>query len=536
MNAAGANPPVEASAICPHCRRAIDTDAAQAEETAMAKLSAVAEPKPRGVSSGPTWRGGLLRLTAILLAAGLVVVGISWFTDPTRFAFTTPNAAAKPPRVAPPAPQPKASKAPTEEPKKLAQALRRAIVQIEADRPGDRGALGSGFLLEGGQIATCWHVISSATRARVRFHDGSVMRVAGYVAAAPAWDLAILQLETSPAMSYGLPLAVGPPPDQLDQVIAGGYPQGEKFSLGDGVVGKKIRTSQLSQRSQKFLARNFSFAPQIAAATPEAEDLMWLEHTAPISEGYSGGPLVNAQGEVVGVNTWLDQQTRLGYAQHVGWLRRLLQQHRLPKVEPLKNYARQNPRAEEWVRRLSASFVRHRFEEAQGIKWRPATQADYRILQELAWSITWASLPQALDGALRRGGLEEEAYEKLIAEADRVTAELSREKFNGPAQLTLVNELAVEQIDRPDAGLFFFAQVEKVVQGPDGSRAAVFLLSGMERRMLTPLDGLLIRLEPGAFYLVLGVNYEGRTIRYGENPLDPVIAPVVVSRTILPLM
>jgi hypothetical protein len=153
----------------------------------------------------------------------------------------------------------------------------------------------------------------------------------------------------------------------------------------------------------------------------------------------------------------------------------------------------------------------------------------------LAWTVTLATQPQTLIGGERRGGLAEEKLAGLVRATDRVLQRLGQQRWNAVGQVVLVNELAGEVLDRPGAGVFFFGTVERVVAGEHGTRAALVLLAGMDRSLFLPLDGQLIDPVPGTNYLVLGVNFEGRVVRYGENPLRPVVAPVILSRTLLPL-
>ena len=60
-------------------------------------------------------------------------------------------------------------------------------------------------------------------------------------------------------------------------------------------------------------------------------------------------------------------------------------------------------------------------------------------------------------------------------------------------------------------------------------------LAGTEQMLFLPLDGSLFDAEPGTTCLVLGVNYDGKVVRYGENPLRLITAPVIASRSFVPL-
>ncbi len=140
---------------------------------------------------------------------------------------------------------------------------------------------GSGFVFASGQdstyILTNNHVVEDGGRIRVRFQDGREFdaRVRG---TDPKSDIAVLEIEARglPALKWGdsARLEVG------EWVVALGNPFGLSHSLTAGVVSAKGRTS---------LGIN------------DYED--FIQTDAAINPGNSGGPLLNLDGEVIGVNT-----------------------------------------------------------------------------------------------------------------------------------------------------------------------------------------------------------------------------------------
>ena len=56
-----------------------------------------------------------------------------------------------------------------------------------------------------------------------------------------------------------------------------------------------------------------------------------------------------------------------------------------------------------------------------------------------------------------------------------------------------------------------------------------------DQRLLVPLDAKLNPPQAGAQCLVIGVNDRGRTAQYGDNPLDPIVAPVVLAPVVMVL-
>ena len=138
-------------------------------------------------------------------------------------------------------------------------------------------ALGSGVIIDdAGHIVTNNHVIANATTIRVQLADGR-STVAQVVGRDPDTDLALLSIKLArlPVMTLGRS-------DQLqvgDEVLAIGNPLGLQQTVTHGIVsaiGRKVGLATLE---------NF------------------IQTDAAINEGNSGGALVNASGELVGINT-----------------------------------------------------------------------------------------------------------------------------------------------------------------------------------------------------------------------------------------
>jgi hypothetical protein len=143
------------------------------------------------------------------------------------------------------------------------------------DRASRHTGFGSGFLVSpDGLIATNHHVIRTARSARVVFGDDSERPVTGVAAADPEWDLVLLKIDgrNLPALS----LASGSVPPVGAKVYAIGHPEGLRNTLSDGLVSGH---------------RGAGDAPA------------FIQTTAAISPGSSGGPLLSDRGEVVGITT-----------------------------------------------------------------------------------------------------------------------------------------------------------------------------------------------------------------------------------------
>lgn len=180
--------------------------------------------------------------------------------------------------------------------KQVVQMVEPSVVKIEVPGIG----LGSGFVLDNqGTIATNYHVIEGAKTATATFlSDKSTFNVEGFLVVSPGKDLAILKIQPGGRALQSLPLAASRP-EKGDSVLAFGAPKGFEGSVSDGIIssvrsGSDIRDLLMGGSKQDIYTEVLGYD----------QDAVWLQTTAPISGGNSGGPLVNLKGEVVGLNTW----------------------------------------------------------------------------------------------------------------------------------------------------------------------------------------------------------------------------------------
>jgi S1-C subfamily serine protease len=150
--------------------------------------------------------------------------------------------------------------------------------------PG-RQALGSGFVIDkAGHIVTNYHVVEDADEVTVSFSNKDTVK-AEIVGSDPSTDLAVLRVETS--ANALRPLTLGDS-DQLvvgDAVVAIGNPFGLDRTATSGIVSALQRL--------------------ITAPNQFTIDHV-IQTDAPINHGNSGGPLIDARGKVVGVNTQIE--------------------------------------------------------------------------------------------------------------------------------------------------------------------------------------------------------------------------------------
>lgn len=161
-------------------------------------------------------------------------------------------------------------------------------VDQTAGREGDNGwsrrleasGQGSGLIVDDqGYILTNHHVIKDASEIIVRLSDGRTVRGADVIGIDPQTDLAVIKINAS-----GLQAAPWGDSESVevgDWVVAVGNPFGLDRSVTAGIVSAKGRRNVVHNMPYQ----NF------------------LQTDAAVNPGNSGGPLINLQGEVVGINT-----------------------------------------------------------------------------------------------------------------------------------------------------------------------------------------------------------------------------------------
>jgi 2-alkenal reductase len=182
-----------------------------------------------------------------------------------------------------------------------------SVVNIEAEL-GDLKTTdvsrGSGFVYDlRGHLLTSAHVIKGAKRIRVTFDDGSVTE-ADLVGLDTYSDLAVIRVIVPTGKLHPLALGDSEGVRVGQRAVAIGNPFGLSGSMSVGIVsgmGRMLRSAALIDTE----------------ALPGFQNPDIIQTDTPINPGNSGGPLLNSQGEVIGVTTAI--RTESGVFQGVGF-------------------------------------------------------------------------------------------------------------------------------------------------------------------------------------------------------------------------
>lgn len=143
--------------------------------------------------------------------------------------------------------------------------------------------LGSAFVWQTGEVAvTNAHVVGDAEEVRLIDRHGTDL-TALVIARDPVRDVAVISL---PTPTEGLQLAVQTP-ELGEEVFALGAPLGIEFTLTEGRISTLARQTDI------------------------AVPMLMLQHDAAVNPGSSGGPLVDAEGRLIGMNSQIADGSRM---------------------------------------------------------------------------------------------------------------------------------------------------------------------------------------------------------------------------------
>ena len=167
----------------------------------------------------------------------------------------------------------------------VAEKARNATVLVSTSIGERDGGFGSGVVISpSGLVLTNYHVIHRADKLRIFFYDPDDNNYynAEVIGIDPVADLALLQLKVDKdKLPLEFLLIESEEWNIADDVMAIGHPMGIQWTVSVGHIASTIRSGKIT--------------PYVST----------LQHSAEIHKGNSGGPLINEQGDVIGINTYL---------------------------------------------------------------------------------------------------------------------------------------------------------------------------------------------------------------------------------------
>lgn len=163
-------------------------------------------------------------------------------------------------------------------------AVRDGLVVVEAQNKASSGTedLGTGVVIDTkGEILTALHVVSGGSAIKVTFADGATSS-ATVTSSDPTHDIAVLT--PTPLPPEIVPVTLGGSAAVGDQAFVVGNPLGLEASLSSGVISGLDRSYTLAN-GQTLTGM--------------------IQFDAAVNPGSSGGPLLNAEGQVIGIVTGL---------------------------------------------------------------------------------------------------------------------------------------------------------------------------------------------------------------------------------------
>ncbi len=380
-----------------------------------------------------------------------------------------------------------------------------AVVKLQMPIEPGKTSIGAGFLIDPrGWVATNYHVIRQATSAtRVRLFDGTECKVAGILAQEPSMDLAVLKLADPPPRLTVLDISFSGEPEVGEEIQICGHPHNLQFTFDKGTVGRLVTTLEmLKERGNPLLLQ--MKAPM---------DMIWIQHSARIAPGNSGGPVLNQKGQVVGVNSFVNELS-FGYAVPVRYLRGLVAlcdeanitplpdqpasptppkpQAKQPPSEPKQPPSAQPPTEEPTPPAPSPPPLSARLwpspEELQKLYdaccqfyWKPQTPEQYRDLETFARAVTM--LKHARAHPEPAPGVAKEALAACAEKADQLVAELQKSPWTKD-HWQKIHALAADQLQDAQGVLLHGSVMMNAEQLSGPQPALLFAPEGIERKLL----------------------------------------------------
>lgn len=242
---------------------------------------------PPDEPSPPRSRSSWMRPLAIGLAAALVAIAVFVVVDPS----SSDDSTAAPATAT-------ATTLPAPEPADVYDAILPSLVFVSTENATSFG-IGSGVIVnKDGQILTANHVVDDAVSIKVTFADGTES-AAHIVSADPVHDIAVLESDVGPQVIVPAVLGSSKGLRIGDEAYPAGNPLGFSGTFTAGVIS----------------GLNRSITRDDGAGSLDG----LIQFDGAVNPGSSGGPLLNAKGQVIGIVTALANPTDQAFFIGIGF-------------------------------------------------------------------------------------------------------------------------------------------------------------------------------------------------------------------------
>ena len=269
----------------------------------MGPLGPFGQPAPQAPAPKPARRGaGQLTAVAVLaalLASGGTIAATQYLDDETTASATTSSTTQLGSNASAPVKQGSAS---APDWTATASVVSPSVVSITATS-GQGGGQGSGVVIDKTHVLTNNHVVAGAEKLTVTLSDGRTYD-AEVRGTDPSTDLAVITVKNAPGDLT--PIAIGNS-DEIavgDPVMAVGNPLGLAGTVTTGIVSA-LNRPVTTQAESPAPSQGNPLDPnsQLQSSGGEMVVTNAIQTSAAINPGNSGGALVNASGQLIGINS-----------------------------------------------------------------------------------------------------------------------------------------------------------------------------------------------------------------------------------------
>jgi hypothetical protein len=172
------------------------------------------------------------------------------------------------------------------------EASRQSVLKVEVELSGGTRAFGTGFFIsEDGKAITNLHVLIGATKASALVGKDEIEYAIQPLTISVGYDLALFRVISKTKDEKFRAMVIRETKPRVgEEVWSMGFPRSLGYTLNQGVVSG-VRVADVLKRDLKI---DLGHAPGST----------WIQTDCTINSGNSGGPLIDSNGHVVGVNTW----------------------------------------------------------------------------------------------------------------------------------------------------------------------------------------------------------------------------------------